>query len=456
MIKTWVRIAALGSVFAAARLAAAADLSGNWIATVAGGQGEPQYARVLLTVDGDNLGGTWGESKVSGTLADGKLTLALTDTQGASAGSLSGTVSGDTVTGSGSIIGGRGGRPGGFDGGGMRPRGGAGGRAGIGGGEVVAFSLARPARLPATARELHFTPTNFYGTYSAKNKPALTIFPGDVVHTWTADAGGVDANGLRHRGGDSNIGPFYIEGALPGDTLVVHLLKVRTNRTTAHQGTRINAHAVTAAYLTTAQYDPAVTGDWTLLPEKGIAVPTHPSEHMKNYSVPIKPMLGCISVAPAGDEQFRGGDLGAYGGNMDYNDNVEGTTLYFPVFHPGALLGMGDGHAAMGDGEVTGSALETSMDVDFSVELIPRDSSGMVRAETKDYLVAFGVAGSVPESIQVATSQLATWIKKKYQLTDSEVAILFASELKYDITELVDSQYNVVAKVPKRVLASMK
>ena len=237
---------------------------------------------------------------------------------------------------------------------------------------------------------------------------------------------------------------------------MVHLLKIRTNRTTAHQGTRMNAHAVTAAYLVGAKYNPAVTGDWTLEPDKGIAVPTHPSEHLKNYSVPLKPMLGCISVAPAGEEQFRGGDLGPYGGNMDYNDNAEGTTLYFPVFHPGALLGMGDGHAAMGDGEVTGSALETSMDVDFSVEVIPGDSSGMVRAETKDYLIAFGVTGSVPESIQVATSQLATWIKKKYQLSDSEVAILFASTLKYDVTELVDSQYNVVAKVPKSVLAAMK
>jgi acetamidase/formamidase len=80
----------------------------------------------------------------------------------------------------------------------------------------------------------------------------------------------------------------------------------------------------------------------------------------------------------------------------------------------------------------------------------------MVRAETKDYLIAFGVTGSVPESIQVATSQLATWIKKKYQLSDSEVAILFASTLKYDVTELVDSQYNVVAKVPKSVLETMK
>ncbi len=441
-----------------AQICTAADISGNWVAKIGGGQGEPQYTRVLLTVAGDKVSGMWGEAKIDGTLADGKLNLTLADAQGAPAGKLDGMVSGDTIGGTGTIFGGRGGRAGGFGGGGgMRPGGGmGGGRGGMGGGGTVSFTLARPVTPPASPRDLHFTPTNFYATYSAENRPALTIFPGDVVRTWTADAGGVDANGIRHRGGDSNIGPFYVQGALPGDTLVVHLLEVRTNRATAHQGTRINAHAVTAAYLVAAQYDPAVTGDWTLLPEKGIAVPTHPSEHMKNYSVPLKPMLGCISVAPPGDEQFRGGDLGPYGGNMDYNDNVEGTTLYFPVFHPGALLGMGDGHAAMGDGEVTGSALETSMDVDFTVEVIPGDSSGMVRAETKDYLIAFGVTGSVPESIQVATSQLATWIKKKYRLSDSEVAILFASTLKYDVTELVDSQYNVVAKIPKGVLAGMK
>ena len=247
-----------------------------------------------------------------------------------------------------------------------------------------------------------------------------------------------------------------VEGALPGDTLAVHLLKVRTNRSTAHQGARINAHAVTAAYLVGAEYDPAVTGEWTLLPEKGIAVPTHPSEHMKNYSVPLKPMLGCISVAPAGDQQYRGGDLGPFGGNMDYNDNVEGTTLYFPVFHAGALLGMSDGHAAMGDREVTGSALETSMDVDFSVDVIKDNASVQPRAETKDYLISFGISGSVLESIQLSTSQLAIWIKKDYKLSDSEVAILFASTLKYDITELVDSKYHVVAKIPKSILSSMK
>ncbi len=309
---------------------------------------------------------------------------------------------------------------------------------------------------PASPRSLKFEPTALFPTYAATNKPALTIFPGDVVHTSTPDAGGVDAKGEHFGGVDANIGPFYVEGALPGDTLAVHLLKLRTNRSTARQGTRLNANTVSAAYLVSAKYDPAVTGEWTLLPEKGIAVPTYPSAHMKNYSVPLRPMLGCISVAPNGYEQFRGADLGAYGGNLDYNENVEGTTVLMPVFDRGALLGMYDGHVAIGDGEVTGSALETSLDVDFSVEIFRGDSSGMVRAETKDYLVAFGVSGSVPDSIQIATSQLATWIKKKYSLNDSEVAILLAATLKYDVTELVDSQYDVVAKVPKSVLAGMK
>jgi len=448
-MKQSIRVAIIGAFLSVCLSCAAADLSGNWVGQIAG-SGEPQYVRVSLKVEGQRITGNWGSSKMEGTLHGDELSLALIGDTGASAGSLTAKVSGDTLTGTGTLAGGsRGDRPGmGF--------GGMGGERGGVAARDVSFTMTRPRIAPATPRDLHFEPEDFFGTYSALNKPALTIFPGDVVHTWTADASGVDAKGVRHRGGDSNIGPFFVEGALPGDTLVVHLLKVRTNRPTARQATRMNAHAVTAAYLVGAQYDGAVTGEWTLLPEKGIAVPTHPSEHMKNYSVPLKPMLGCISVAPAGDEQFRGGDLGAFGGNMDYNDNVEGTTLYFPVFHPGALLGMGDGHAAMGDGEVTGSAIETSMDVDFSVEVIPGDSSGQVRAETADYLIAFGITGSVPESIQVATSQLATWIKQKYGLNDSEVAVLFASTLKYDVTELVDAKYDVVAKVPKSVLSTMK
>jgi acetamidase/formamidase len=177
---------------------------------------------------------------------------------------------------------------------------------------------------------------------------------------------------------------------------------------------------------------------------------------MKNVSVPILAMIGCIGTAPAGAQSYRGTDLGPFGGNMDYNQMGEAVTLYLPVYHAGGLLEMGDAHAAMGDGELTGSALETSVDVDFSVEIIPGYASAGPRLENADYIMAMGIAGSVADSIQVATTQLVEWLKKDYKLNDSEVAVLLGAVLKYDITELVDPQFNVVAKVPKSALKAFQ
>ncbi len=134
---------------------------------------------------------------------------------------------------------------------------------------------------------------------------------------------------------------------------------------------------------------------------------------------------------------------------------MAGTTLYFPVFQPGALLGMGDAHGAMGDGEVVGTGLETSVDVTFTVNVIKGYRTPQVRAETDDYLISFDVSGSVPESIQLATTQLAEWMKKDYKLNDSEVALLFGDVLKYDITELVDPHFNVATMVPKETIAML-
>jgi hypothetical protein len=181
----------------------------------------------------------------------------------------------------------------------------------------------------------------------------------------------------------------------------------------------------------------------------------HPTPRLKNFTVPILPMLGCISTAPQGEQVYRGTDLGPFGGNMDYNQMGEGVTLYLPVFHPGALLTMGDAHAAMGDGEVTGSALETSVDVEFSVDIVKGYASAGPRLENANYIMAMGVAGSVADSIQVATSELANWLKRDYNLSDSEVALLLGAVAQYDVTELVDPQYNVVAKVPKSALKGL-
>src|SRR5205085_4226714 len=114
----------------------------------------------------------------------------------------------------------------------------------------------------------------------------------------------------------------------------------------------------------------------------------------------VRPMLGCVGVAPPGGQVIDARESGAYGGNMDFNEIREGVTLYLPVFQRGALLFVGDGHALQGDGELTGDALETSMTIDFSVEVIPRIGTfrprlGAPRAENDEFLMAIGISGDL-------------------------------------------------------------
>jgi acetamidase/formamidase len=185
------------------------------------------------------------------------------------------------------------------------------------------------------------------------------------------DAGGTDPKGVRRSGGGNpETGPFFIEGAFPGDTLVVKLNKVRLNRDSAGSGDSIVDSALASGYIRNNKYKDDYDSNWVIDADKGIARLKNPSEHLKNYTVKLQPMMGCIAVAPPAHQAMRTGFLGSYGGNMDYNQMREGTTLYLPVYAPGALLFIGDGHAAQGDGELTGDALETSMNVEFTVNLI--------------------------------------------------------------------------------------
>ena len=322
--------------------------------------------------------------------------------------------------------------------------------------QEVAWKLTRELTPPAKPREINYDPTTFQAYYYAGNKPGIHIFPGDIVHTWAPDSAGTDKNLKRVAlGGNPNIGPIYVEGALPGDTLVVHLIKIEPNRKTARQGSRIQQFGVTPAYNLAAKYDAGFNGEYQLDNATGIAVLTAPTPALKNFKVTMKPMLGCISVAPPGFEALTGPHLGVFGGNLDYNGTVSGTTMFFPVFHPGALFGFGDGHAAMADGEVTQTGLEVSMAVDFSVEVIKGYQTQGVREEDSDYIISFGVAGSLQEALKVSTAQLATWIKHDYGLSDSEVALLLGAVMKIEVTELVDPEFDVVTKVPKSSLAML-
>ena len=425
--------------------ASAQDVAGKWVAEITSPSLlEPTYARVSLERSGNALTGSWGADALKGTVDGPTVTLAITDSEGHDSGSLTGKIGRDTGEGSGTLAGL-----------GRRGGGGMAGRAPVA--QPVEWKLTRELTPPAKPRDIQYDPTTFQAYYYAGNKPGIHIFPGDIVHTWAPDSAGTDKNLKRVAlGGDANIGPIYVEGALPGDTLVVHLIKIQPNRPTARQGSRIQQYAVMPAYNLAAKYDQRFDGEYQLDNATGIATLSHPTEALKNFKVQMKPMLGCISVAPPGFEAFGGTHLGPYGGNLDYNGVVSGTTMFFPVFHPGALFGFGDGHAAMGDGEVTQTGLETSMAVDFSVEIIKGYQTQGVREEDNDYIISFGVAGSLQEALKTSTAQLATWIKRDYGLSDSEVALFLGAEMKYEVTELVDPEFDVVSKVPKSALAMLK
>ena len=126
------------------------------------------------------------------------------------------------------------------------------------------------------------------------------------------------------------------------------------------------------------------------------------------------------------------------------------------VNHPGALLFVGDGHAAQGDGELTGDALETSMDIEFTVDVIEGRNAGHPLAENAEYLIRIGIGGSLDQALQMATSGIVRWLERDYKLSASDAAIVAGFAIKYDIVDLVGTQVSVAAKLPKAALAKLR
>jgi amidase len=416
------------SFFLAALTTLAADISGDWEFT---GKilGDMTYVRITLKVDGTKLTGNLNELKFDGTVAGDKLTFTATRPNGDVFGTFEGVAHGDQLSGT----------------------------ALWHKTDKVEWTAKRPLTPPATPRTHDFEPKEFQRVFSDAIPPVLHVFPGDTIHTWTVDAGGTDPKGVRRsQGGNPETGPFYIEGAFPGDTLAVKLTKVRLNRDSAGSGDQIVDSALQSGYIRRAKFKDDFDSNWIIDTDKGIARLKNPSEHLKNYTVKLQPMMGCIAVAPPAHQAMRTGFLGSYGGNMDYNQMREGTTLYLPVFAPGALLFIGDGHAAQGDGELTGDALETSMQVEFTVSLIKGMSTQGPRAENDEYLMAMGIGNSLEDALRTATTQLVNWLQRDYKLEPNEAAIVLGTSMRYDVAEVVDPLVHIVAKIRKDALTGLK
>jgi acetamidase/formamidase len=405
----------------------AAEIGGSWRITLMS-FGDENYAKLELNVSGDKLSGSLADLKIEGTVQGETLKFTARRPNGSEYATMEGRLSGEELNGTGHR------------------------------GDDQFRWVARRAVLPSAAPQTRtFEPTAFHRRFSGTIPPALHINPGDTVLTATVDAGGTDAKGKkRSNGGNPETGPFYVEGAMPGDTLVVKFNRIRLNRDSAESGGRVVPSALNPPYFRDAKYDDQFDSQWKLDRVGGYAMLAKPSEHLKNFRVKLQPMLGCVGVAPPDKQVFQAGWLGSWGGNMDYNGVREGTTVYLPVYQPGASLFVGDGHAAQGDGELTGDALETSMDVEFTVNVIPGQGIGSPRAENDEFIMAMGIAGSLPDALRQATTSLARWLEQEYKLTPNETAIVLGSSIRYDIAEIVDPQVNIVAKISKSVLAPLR
>jgi amidase len=410
------------------------DLSGNWILS-ADLFGTTVYLRMELKQDGEKLSGKYTGDKVTmGTVNGPAIHLLATSDDGitseVNATLKEGVITGNTLE--------------------TDP-------SGKGHPSKYTFTATRvvtPAH--GTPQRHEFTPTVFYRQFSPINKPVLTIAPGDTVHTTTVDAGGTDEKGVdRVLGGNPETGPFYIEGAQPGDTLVVHLLKLRLNRDYAVSDDSIDERAMDSQLAVTMK-DAGKPVRWHIDTAKGVAYPENAGPDMANYRVPLKPMLGCVATA-VGPAQAPPptGDSGVWGGNMDFNEIGEGTTLYLPVANPGALLYLGDGHAEQGDGELNGNALETSMDVEFSVDVIPATHLFAGRIETPTHIITMGLSASLDDALRTATNGMATWLNEDYKLTPSETAQLLGTAAEYKVSEVADRNSGVVLKIDKQRLTGL-
>jgi acetamidase/formamidase len=409
------------------------NINGEWLVT-RDAYGNPLYHRMTLHLGNGKLTGKFWGDPLEGTLKGNDIHFIATDEQKNTA-EVTGTIEGGTIKGKVVEVDA------------ANPSDKA---------ENTLTAVRAPARTAGQPQRHEFTPTAFYRQFSASNKPVLQIAPGDTVLTTTVDAGGADEHGVKRvLGGNPETGPFYVATAWPGDTLVVHFTRIRLNRDYAISDDAIVGRALDGD-MSVKMKDGGKSVKWDLDRSRMVATSESPGEHLKKYEVPLRPMLGCVATAPGfGSAPPPTGDSGRWGGNMDFNEIVEGVTVYLPVNQPGALLYVGDGHAAQGDGELNGDALETSMEVEFTVDVIHDKSIRTPRVESDSDVMTVGLGGSLEDALRASTAGMSQWLEQDYGLTPSEIAQVLGTSAQIKISEVADRNAGVATKLSKARLSTL-
>ncbi len=312
-----------------------------------------------------------------------------------------------------------------------------------------------------TVVEYHATVNNVKYVYGPAS-PVAHVKPGDIIETNTLDAFG---NALKKPGdtlsmvkGDNPLtGPFYIDGAQPGDTLAVKFLDLQVDGNQGVGNLAPGFGALNQTNYTAMIHAPLPEKTWFYPIDKASNTATFKALD-SNFSVkiPLHPFFGCIGVAPASGEVRASIVPAEFGGNMDAPEASVGNTLYLPVNVPGALLYMGDGHAAMGDGEVDGTAIEVPLLARVQVSVIKNRKIDWPRFENDNSIMTVGAYRPLDDALRIAFTELVDWIHKDYGLSDLDAYELLSKVAKIHLDEMVDPNYVVVASIDKKFLPPKK
>ncbi|MGC1430394.1 MAG: acetamidase/formamidase family protein [Albidovulum sp.] len=291
-------------------------------------------------------------------------------------------------------------------------------------------------------------------------EPVLSVTPGQTIAIETIDASGGQLNAksklddlkaLDFENVNPVTGPIHVDGAEPGDAVAITFLDFHAS------GWGWTANIPGFGLLADEFTDPALH-IWNY--DTGLK---RPAVFAPFGQVALKPFVGTIGLAPAEAGHHSVVPPRRVGGNLDIRDNCKGTTLYLPVEVAGGLLSLGDTHAAQGDGEICGTAIESPMDVEIRVDLIKAANFQFPRLETngpvtnhidqKGYRVTTGVGPDLMQSARDAVRQMIDWICATTQISAVEAYMLCSVSGDLRISEIVDMPNWVVSfYFPKSVL----
>lgn len=313
-------------------------------------------------------------------------------------------------------------------------------------------------------RRLHPTAEQFAYAFGGR-EPLLTVAPGTVVELFTEDCYGGSVTGV----GDvpSQVctfpflnpvtGPIAVRGAEVGDTLAVHFIEIVPARNWAFSSTFPLFGALTATHQTAMLHPALEERVWRYEIDLAQGVCRYQARNSDlTVDLPLDPMHGTVGVAPAANERLMSITPAAHGGNMDTPEMRAGVTAYFPVNVPGGMLSLGDGHARQGEGEVCGTAVESAMNTAVVIDLIKGQGPIGPRIESDDHLMTTGSARPLEDAYRISQLDLVGWTGALLGLDQLDAYQLVSQAALAPAGNVVDTNYTMVAKLPKTVLGAVR